>query len=152
MAGIDVRRLLTVTEDTVRARVVDPGDVSGPGRLNLPEPELVGVHATRADRVLGERRAAGVMRHGHQRDVPRWDRLEEKPKVIAGYFLTVAEAAAQARGLGIRVTARGSAVGSLVVHLLGISPRRERPAHGPVPVRTALRAARRRPRPGSRPR
>ncbi|MGJ5894707.1 DNA polymerase III subunit alpha [Streptomyces niveiscabiei] len=126
-AGTDARRLLAATEDTARACVVDPGDAFGLGRLHLPEPELVGVRATRADRVLGERCAAGMMRHGYQRDVPRWDRLEEELKVIAGhgfagYFLTVAEVAAQARGLGIRVAARGSAVGSLVVHLLGISP------------------------------
>ncbi len=39
----------------------------------------------------------------------------------AGYFLTVAEVAREARAMGIRVACRGSAVGSLVCYLLGIS-------------------------------
>lgn len=123
----DARRLLAATEETAAACAVDPGEAFGLGRLNLPEPELVGVQEELADRVLADRCAAGMMSRGYHREVDRWDRLEDELRIIAGhgfagYFLTVAEVAAQTRRLGIRVAARGSAVGSLVTHLLGISP------------------------------
>ncbi|MFT2017463.1 DNA polymerase III subunit alpha [Streptomyces sp. 796.1] len=125
--GGDARRLLATTEETAEACVVDPGDAFGLGRLNLPEPELVGASAGTADRVLADRCAAGMLSRAYHRDGARWDRLEEELRIIAwhgfaGYFLTVAEVAAQAQRLGIRVAARGSGVGSLVTHLLGISP------------------------------
>ncbi|MFD0418881.1 DNA polymerase III subunit alpha [Streptomyces sp. NPDC127108] len=125
--GADARRLLTATEETAAACAVDPGAAFGLGQLNLPESELVGARAELADKVLADRCAAGMMRRGYHREVRRWDRLEDELRIIAGhgfagYFLTVAEVAAQAQGLGIRVAARGSGVGSLVTHLLGISP------------------------------
>ncbi|MEV1045656.1 DNA polymerase III subunit alpha [Streptomyces sp. NPDC049916] len=120
-------RLLTATEETAGACVVDPGGAFGLGRLNLPEPGLVGASDAPADRVLADRCAAGMLNRGYHRDGKRWDRLEEELGIItghgfAGYFLTVAEVAAQAQRLGVRVAARGSAVGSLVTHLMGISP------------------------------
>ncbi|MGW0644794.1 DNA polymerase III subunit alpha [Streptomyces badius] len=123
----DARRLLAATEETAEACVVDPGGAFGLGRLNLPEPELVGASADTADRALADRCAAGMLGRGYHREGERWDRLEDELRIIAGhgfagYFLTVAEVAAQARRLGIRVAARGSGVGSLVTHLLGISP------------------------------
>ncbi|MFE7459511.1 DNA polymerase III subunit alpha [Streptomyces sp. NPDC057554] len=122
----DGRRLLAATEETAEACVVDPGDAFGLGRLNLPEPEIVAGGGP-ADRVLADRCAAGMLGRAYHRDGERWDRLEEELRIIAGhgfagYFLTVAEVAAQARRLGVRVAARGSGVGSLVTHLLGISP------------------------------
>ncbi|MFE2296233.1 DNA polymerase III subunit alpha [Streptomyces sp. NPDC059452] len=125
--GVDARRLLTATEETAEACVVDPGEAFGLGRLNLPEPELVGAIDGSADRVLADRCAAGMLSRAYHRDKERWDRLEEELRIItghgfAGYFLTVAEVAAQARRLGVRVAGRGSGVGSLVTHLLGISP------------------------------
>ncbi|MEV6161008.1 DNA polymerase III subunit alpha [Streptomyces sp. NPDC052052] len=125
--GADARRLLSATEETAAACTVDPGEAFGLGQLNLPEPELVGARADSADRVLADRCAAGMMSRGYHRDTRRWDRLEDELGIIAGhgfagYFLTVAEVAAQARQLDIRVAARGSGVGSLVTHLLGISP------------------------------
>ncbi|MGW1293682.1 DNA polymerase III subunit alpha [Streptomyces sp. NPDC002533] len=123
----DARRLLAATEETAEACVVDPGGAFGLGRLNLPEPELVGASADSADRALADRCAAGMLGRGYHRERERWDRLEEELRIIAGhgfagYFLTVAEVAGQARRLGVRVAARGSGVGSLVTHLLGISP------------------------------
>ncbi|MEU1280428.1 DNA polymerase III subunit alpha [Streptomyces sp. NPDC005805] len=123
----DARRLLAATEETAEACAVDPGDAFGLGRLNLPEPELVGASAGTADRVLADRCAAGMLSRAYHRDGERWDRLENELRIIAGhgfagYFLTVAEVAAQARRLGVRVSGRGSGVGSLVTHLLGISP------------------------------
>ncbi|MFJ3530430.1 DNA polymerase III subunit alpha [Streptomyces sp. NPDC090132] len=125
--GGDARRLLAATEETAEACAVDPGDAFGLGRLNLPEPELVGASAESADRVLADRCAAGMLSRAYHREGERWDRLENELRIIAGhgfagYFLTVAEVAAQARRLGVRVAARGSGVGSLVTHLLGISP------------------------------
>lgn len=123
----DARRLLAATEETAEACVVDPGDAFGLGRLNLPEPALVGASAESADRVLADRCAAGMLSRAYHREGERWDRLEHELRIIAGhgfagYFLTVAEVAAQAQSLGVRVAARGSGVGSLVTHLLGISP------------------------------
>ncbi|WP_097875982.1 DNA polymerase III subunit alpha [Streptomyces sp. ms184] len=123
----DARRLLAATEETAEACVVDPGGAFGLGRLNLPEPELVGASAESVDRALADRCAAGMLGRGYHREGKRWDRLEDELRIIAGhgfagYFLTVAEVAAQARRLGVRVAARGSGVGSLVTHLLGISP------------------------------
>ncbi|MEU3709808.1 DNA polymerase III subunit alpha [Streptomyces catenulae] len=123
----DARRLLAATEETAAVCAVDPGEAFGLGRLNLPEPELVGASREVADRTLADRCAAGMLSRGYHREAPRWDRLEDELRIIAGhgfagYFLTVAEVAAQARRLGVRVAARGSGVGSLVTHLLGISP------------------------------
>ncbi|MFF8696553.1 DNA polymerase III subunit alpha [Streptomyces sp. NPDC015144] len=123
----DARRLFAATEETAAACVVDPGEAFGLGRLNLPEPGLVGASAESADKVLADRCAAGMMNRGYHREAARWDRVEDELRIIAGhgfagYFLTVAEVAEQARRLGIRVAARGSGVGSLVTHLLGISP------------------------------
>lgn len=125
--GALAQELLKATEETASACVVDPGEAFGLGRLNLPEPELVGAGAQSAGRVLAGRCAAGMMDRGYHRDAGRWDRLEDELRIIAGhgfasYFLTVAEVAREARRLGIRVAARGSGVGSLVTHLLGISP------------------------------
>ncbi|MEU3067859.1 DNA polymerase III subunit alpha [Streptomyces sp. NPDC006906] len=123
----DARRLLAATEETAEACTVDPGGAFGLGRLNLPEPELVGASAESVDRALADRCAAGMLGRGYHREGERWDRLEDELRIIAGhgfagYFLTVAEVAAQARRLGVRVAARGSGVGSLVTHLLEISP------------------------------
>ncbi|MGW3648331.1 DNA polymerase III subunit alpha [Streptomyces sp. NPDC000878] len=125
--GAEAQQLLKATEETAAACVVDPGEAFGLGRLNLPEPELVGASTESADRVLAERCAAGMMNRGYHREVARWDRLEDELRIIAGhgfagYFLTVTQVAAEAQELGIRVAARGSGVGSLVTHLLGISP------------------------------
>lgn len=125
--GTDARRLLAATEETAAACAVDPGEAFGLGQLNLPESELVGARAELVDKALADRCAAGMLGRGYHRDVQRWDRLEDELRIIAGhgfagYFLTVAEVAAQAQALGIRVAARGSGVGSLVTHLLGISP------------------------------
>ncbi|MFF0445770.1 DNA polymerase III subunit alpha [Streptomyces sp. NPDC004609] len=121
------RELLAATEETAAACEVDPGDAFGLGRLHLPEPHLIGATRETADRVLAARCAGAMMHRGHHRDAARWDRLESELRIIAGrglagYFLTMAEIVEVTRGLGVRVSARGSGVGSLVVHLLGMSP------------------------------
>ena len=56
----------------------------------------------------------------------RADRLERELEIfrslgLAGYFLVIAEIAAHARVEGIRVAGGGTAAGSLVAHLLGLS-------------------------------
>jgi error-prone DNA polymerase len=63
---------------------------------------------------------------GYDRRPGYWDRLEDELRTIdrlgfASYFLTVARVTDDIREMGIRVAARGSGAGSLVVHLLGIA-------------------------------
>jgi error-prone DNA polymerase len=63
---------------------------------------------------------------GYERDRRYWDRLDDELATIAfhgfaAYFLTVAQVVDDTRALGIRVAARGSGAGSLVVHLLRIA-------------------------------
>ncbi|QDY78243.1 DNA polymerase III subunit alpha [Streptomyces qinzhouensis] len=121
------RELLAATEETAAACVVDPGDAFGLGRLHLPEPHLIGATRGSADRELAARCAGAMMHRGHHRDPGRWDRLEGELRIIAGlglagYFLTMAEIVRLVKDMGVRIAARGSGVGSLVVHLLGMSP------------------------------
>ncbi|MGW5677418.1 DNA polymerase III subunit alpha [Streptomyces sp. NPDC003860] len=121
------RALLAATEETAAACVVDPGEAFGLGRLHLPEPHLIGATRESADRELAGRCAGAMMHRGHHRDGERWDRLEKELRIIAGlglagYFLTMAEIVRLVQDMGVRIAARGSGVGSLVVHLLGMSP------------------------------
>ncbi|MYS66822.1 DNA polymerase III subunit alpha, partial [Streptomyces sp. SID5473] len=121
------RALLAATEETAAACVVDPGEAFGLGRLHLPEPHLIGATRDSADRELAARCAGAMMHRGHHRDPGRWDRLEGELRIIAGlglagYFLTMAEIVRLVKDMGVRIAARGSGVGSLVVHLLGMSP------------------------------
>ncbi|MGW1278215.1 DNA polymerase III subunit alpha [Streptomyces tsukubensis] len=121
------RALLAATEETAAACVVDPGEAFGLGRLHLPEPHLIGATRDSADRELAARCAGAMMHRGHHRDPRRWDRLEGELRIIAGlglagYFLTMAEIVRLVKDMGVRIAARGSGVGSLVVHLLGMSP------------------------------
>ncbi|WP_367125907.1 DNA polymerase III subunit alpha [Streptomyces phytohabitans] len=119
-------RLLRLTEETAAGCRVDPEDDLGIGRVHFPEARLVGAERRTAARVLRSRCAAGMVRRGHDRDGARWRRLEHELRIIEGrgfssYFLTVARVVEDVRELGIRVAARGSGAGSLVVHLLGVA-------------------------------
>ncbi|MEW2439322.1 DNA polymerase III subunit alpha [Streptomyces caniferus] len=119
-------RLLTMTEETAGACLVDPQDDIGLGRVHFPEPQLVGAGRRTAARVLRSRCAAGMVLRGYDRDRVRWTRLEDELRTIErlgypSYFLTVAQVVDDIRGMGIRVAARGSGAGSLVNHLLGIA-------------------------------
>lgn len=114
------RRLLAHTLALATSCVLDPvSDLGMGGRIHLPE-------RPRAQEELRSRLAAGADRLGLDRT---WDvraRVEEELAVIDrlglwSYFLTVGDATEAIRAKGIRCSARGSAVGSLVVHLLGIS-------------------------------
>ncbi|MFD0168140.1 DNA polymerase III subunit alpha [Streptomyces decoyicus] len=119
-------RLLTMTEETAGACLVDPQDDIGLGHVHFPEPRLVGAGHRTAARVLRSRCAAGMVLRGYDRDRERWDRLHDELRTIErlgypSYFLTVSQVVDDIRKMGIRVAARGSGAGSLVNHLLGIA-------------------------------
>ncbi|MEV6674998.1 DNA polymerase III subunit alpha [Streptomyces sp. NPDC051162] len=119
-------RLLTLTEETAAACLVDPEDHLGLGSVHFPEPHLVGATRRTAARVLRARCAGSLVLRGHGRDRRYWDRLDDELRIIEqrgfpSYFLTVAQVVDDTRALGIRVAARGSGAGSLVNHLLGIA-------------------------------
>ncbi|GES33104.1 DNA polymerase III subunit alpha [Streptomyces angustmyceticus] len=119
-------RLLTMTEETAGACLVDPQDDIGLGRVHFPEPRLVGAGRRTAARVLRSRCAAAMVLRGYDRDRARWVRLHDELRTIErlgypSYFLTVAQVVDDVKGMGIRVAARGSGAGSLVNHLLGIA-------------------------------
>ncbi|WP_017588914.1 PHP domain-containing protein [Nocardiopsis ganjiahuensis] len=116
------RRLLAHTTALATSCALNPVADLGWGRLHLPD-------RPRARAELRSRVAQGAARrgldHGRRARAAR-DRAAQELAVIDRmglweYFLTVADAAAAIRDKGIRCSARGSAVGSLVVHLLGIS-------------------------------
>jgi len=79
-----------------------------------------------ADALLAERCWRGVHERGLDETEPLRDRLHHELSLIrrmgyAAYFLTVADIVADIRAMGIRCACRGSAAGSLVCYLTGIS-------------------------------
>jgi error-prone DNA polymerase len=79
-----------------------------------------------ADAVLAERCWQGVHERGMTQDDRLRDRLHLELSMIrqmgyAAFFLTVTSIAADIRAMGIRCACRGSAAGSLVCYLTGIS-------------------------------
>ena len=79
-----------------------------------------------ADAVLAERCWQGVHERGMTEDDRLRDRLRLELSMIrqmgyAAFFLTVTDIAADIRAMGIRAACRGSAAGSLVCYLTGIS-------------------------------
>jgi error-prone DNA polymerase len=96
----------------------------GLGRIHFPDfPTSDG---RSADAVLAERSWRGV----HERGLPESEalraRLHHELSMIrrmgfAAYFLTVADIVADVKTMGIRAACRGSAAGSLVCYLTGIS-------------------------------
>lgn len=115
----EARRLLAHTTALATSCALDPAADLGMGRLHLPD-------RPGAAAELRARCASGAARLGLDRDDRALARLEDELAVIDrmglwSYFLTVADAAEAIRAKHIRVSVRGSAAGSLVVHLLGIS-------------------------------
>src|SRR5918999_1241174 len=96
----------------------------GLGRVHFPDfPTPRGRSATS---VLAERYHAGVTWPGLRRSPEVIDRVALELGQIhrmgyAAYFLTVADIVAEVKRMGIRCGARGSAAGSLVCYLTGIS-------------------------------
>jgi len=122
-----VVRLLAATDEAASSCAVDPAEAMGLGRLHLPEAHLIGADEASVGRELAGRCAAAMLHLGYHRAPAYWDRLESELGTIAamslaGYFLTIAEVVRLTKERCVRVAARGSAAGSLVVHLLGISP------------------------------
>jgi error-prone DNA polymerase len=79
-----------------------------------------------ASSVLAERSWRGLERRGVKATVAVKDRLNHELAMIhrlgySAYFLTVADIVADVRAMGIRCACRGSAAGSLVCYLTGIS-------------------------------
>jgi error-prone DNA polymerase len=79
-----------------------------------------------ASSVLAERSWRGLERRGMQPTARVKDRLHHELAMIhrlgySAYFLTVADIVADVRAMGIRCACRGSAAGSLVCYLVGIS-------------------------------
>ncbi|MDQ1295579.1 MAG: error-prone polymerase, partial [Actinomycetota bacterium] len=123
--------LLRTTEGlAARCRIDGVRDL-GLGTVHFPENHLLGLPSGRSPLAeLRERCTAAVpLRYpglgGRALHVVT-ERLDDElaflgPAKYAGYFLTVAEICRMIRDLGARVSARGSGVGSLVNHLLGIS-------------------------------
>jgi error-prone DNA polymerase len=79
-----------------------------------------------ASSVLAERSRRGLERRGMRPTARVNDRLHHELAMIhrlgySAYFLTVADIVADVRAMGIRCACRGSAAGSLVCYLVGIS-------------------------------
>ena len=79
-----------------------------------------------ADALLAERCWEGVRERGMREDERLRERLHLELSMIrrmgyAAFFLTVAGIAADIRAMGVRCACRGSAAGSLVCYLIGIS-------------------------------
>ena len=120
------RALLTNAVELAEQCALTPSDL-GIGEVFVPEDSLVLPPGARdAQAVLRQRCTAGLTRYRAARAREAHERLDAELRTIATmgfatYFLTVAEVIDLARARGIRVAARGSGAGSLVVHLLGIS-------------------------------
>ncbi|MHB2022253.1 MAG: DNA polymerase III subunit alpha [Mycobacteriales bacterium] len=139
-------RLLAETRRLAEQCVLDPRRDLGIGDIHFPELELAAGMSPGA--ALRARCEAGLIRRGGGGEPARRDRLAAELELIEalgypGYFLTVAEVTDLIRSRGIRVAARGSAAGSLVTYLCGISDV-DPMAHGLVmerflsPLRRAL--------------
>ncbi|MFC6593622.1 DNA polymerase III subunit alpha [Kitasatospora paranensis] len=117
--------LLATTARTAGDCRLDPAADLGIGRVSFPEEHVIGAAPGTSARILRERCEAALVRRGYDRSKAMRTRLEEELRVIQTlgwptYFLTVAQVVDDVREMGIRVQARGSGAGSLVVHLLGI--------------------------------
>ncbi|MCX5129432.1 DNA polymerase III subunit alpha [Streptomyces sp. NBC_00347] len=118
--------LLAATARTAADCRLDPQADLGIGRVHFPEEHVIGAAPGTSARILRRRCEAAMVRHGYDRSATMRTRLEEELRVIQTlgwptYFLTVSKVVDDVRDLGIRVQARGSGAGSLVVHLLGVS-------------------------------
>ena len=96
----------------------------GLGQLHLPHYPLP--RGVSANSLLARRCWEGVARRGLEPDKVLRDRIDSELAMIAklgfaGYFLTVADIVERIKAKRIRVACRGSAAGSLVCYLTGVS-------------------------------
>jgi len=106
-------QVMAQTLDFATKHSFTPADL-GMNLIHKPTPKLDKILQSRCQLVLAKK------------PKPYQERLYEELAIIAElgyarYFLTVAEIVDMTKALKIRVAARGSAAGSLVVHALGIS-------------------------------
>jgi error-prone DNA polymerase len=107
------------------ARIADTCEVDiGLGQLHLPHYPLP--RGVSANAQLARRSWEGVARRGLTATKALRRRLDDELAMIAqlgfaGYFLTVADIVASIKAKRIRVACRGSAAGSLVCYLTGVS-------------------------------
>jgi error-prone DNA polymerase len=96
------------------------------GMRTVHFPEFPTPSGRHASSVLAERSWRGLERRGMEATARVKDRLHHELAMIhrlgySAYFLTVADIVADVRAMGIRCACRGSAAGSLVCYLVGIS-------------------------------
>jgi len=96
----------------------------GLGRIHFPEFPIA--DGRPADAVLADRCRRGVRERGLREDERLRDRVHHELSMIrrmgfAAFFLTVSEIVADVKAMGIMAACRGSAAGSLVCYLIGIS-------------------------------
>ncbi|HTY72890.1 MAG TPA: DNA polymerase III subunit alpha [Actinomycetes bacterium] len=126
------RRLLATTEAVAADCLLDPAADLGLGLVHLPEPDLyradepADTSGTPPAVVLRARCEAALETRYRGQERAARERLAAELEVIDTlgywtYFLTVAEVCDLIRSMGVRVAARGSGAGSLVLHLLGVS-------------------------------
>ena len=121
--------LLKTTRDWAERSLLSPQRDIGLGEVHLPEPHVVGAGSAQEMRTLLRARSeSGInWRYSSSAQINKARaRLDDELATVAtlgyeSYFLTVADITDMARNAGIRVAARGSAAGSLICHLLGIS-------------------------------
>jgi error-prone DNA polymerase len=127
LAGIGTAAaLLDATRTLADGLVLDPERDLGIGSVFYPEPEVLGVPASRAAAELRARCEAGLGLRGIAPTAEARTRLDDELALIGrlglpSYFLTVAGVVDLIRDMGVRCAARGSGAGSLVNHLIGIS-------------------------------
>ena len=132
---IEASHLLGNTAELAGRCLLDPTTHMGLGRPKVPETQVIGLDHSPGDprQELRQRCQAGLTArypeaHHRPETLSRVQgRLEHELGIIerlgfSSYFLTVAEVARMIEEMGIRVSARGSGVSSLVNHLLRISP------------------------------
>ncbi|MGH7338711.1 MAG: DNA polymerase III subunit alpha, partial [Myxococcota bacterium] len=112
--------LLTATLEIAESCAFD----LGLRRVNFPD--FPSPRGRSASSVLAERCWRGLDRRGMKPTAMVRDRLNHELAMIhrlgySAYFLTVADIVADVRAMGIRCACRGSAAGSLVCYLTGIS-------------------------------
>jgi error-prone DNA polymerase len=122
-------RLLRDTQDLADRCALDPSTDIGLGRPRMPEASVIGITGdpltelwARARHGIDDRyTAAGgsALHAAHERLAHEMATVESLG--FASYFLTVAKVADLVRGMGVRIQARGSGVGSVLNYALHTS-------------------------------
>jgi error-prone DNA polymerase len=127
--GDALTRLLRDTELLAERCTLDPQADVGLGTPRMPEARIIGVTGDPLDELWKRGRAGIDERYaasGRQAVEAAHARLEHEMATVehlgfASYFLTVARVADIVRGMGVRIQARGSGVGSVLNYALHTS-------------------------------